>query len=272
MTSTSTEHRTQPSGDKDRGARGRGRRRVYDSRTWLALAPIPLLLAAPIAAADTAPRTWSDWYAMGGFIMHLLVAASVLVAALTAERAWRLRARRVLPRPLLRALADQTPGDPIAPRLLKAHPSSLARLLARDGARRERPQEERAAALERDFGLECARLREHLPALGAVAQLATMLGLLGTVLGMIEAFDLIAGSGTSDARVVAGGIFRALVTTAAGLGVAVVATAAQALTRRRAERLERRLGEWAVAWLRQDAEEARPEPASAAPLAAAKAS
>ena len=80
--------------------------------------------------------------------------------------------------------------------------------------------------------------RTSLPLLAALGNMATMLGLLGTVLGMIESFDLIAKTGTGDARVVAEGIFQALVTTAAGLMVGLVAIGAHSLLRRKAELLE----------------------------------
>jgi biopolymer transport protein ExbB len=82
---------------------------------------------------------------------------------------------------------------------------------------------------------EIHRLQRNLPLLSAVGNLATMIGLFGTVMGMIEAFDMITVSGTGDARVVAGGIFRALITTAAGLGVGITGLAAHALLSRLAD-------------------------------------
>ena len=64
------------------------------------------------------------------------------------------------------------------------------------------------------------------------------MGLLGTVLGMIESFELIAKTGTGDARVVAGGIFQALVTTAAGLMLGITAVLIHSYLRRKVEVLE----------------------------------
>jgi biopolymer transport protein ExbB len=83
--------------------------------------------------------------------------------------------------------------------------------------------------------LEVHRLQRNLPLLASVGNLATMIGLFGTVMGMIEAFDTIAASGSSDVSLVAGGIFRALVTTAGGLGVGITALGAHAFLSRRAD-------------------------------------
>ena len=90
---------------------------------------------------------------------------------------------------------------------------------------------------------EATVLRRNLPLLAAIGNMATMMGLLGTVLGMIQSFDLIATTGTGDARVVAGGIFQALVTTAAGLMVGLLAIGFHSFLRRKVEVLEIDLGE-----------------------------
>ena len=74
--------------------------------------------------------------------------------------------------------------------------------------------------------------------IAALGNIATMIGLLGTVLGMIQSFDLIAKTGTGDARVVAGGIFQALITTAGGLMVGISAIGAHSYLRRKVEVLE----------------------------------
>jgi biopolymer transport protein ExbB len=101
--------------------------------------------------------------------------------------------------------------------------------------------------------------------LAALANIATMMGLLGTVLGMIESFDLIAQTGTGDARVVAGGIFQALVTTAAGLMVGITAIAAHSFLRRKVEVLETDLDEISFRMLEElSLERQEPAPAKAA--------
>jgi biopolymer transport protein ExbB len=222
-----------------------------------ALACLPALAAAETEPTATA-RTLADWYALGGFIMHLLAGCSVLVCALTAERVWALRRAAVAPRPLLRALTKDLGDTERIAEACEARRSSLARVLAEARAHAGAPRREMADAIERASAVEGAVLREHLPLLGALAHIATMLGLLGTVLGMIAAFELISRTGTGDARVVAGGIFQALVTTAAGLGIGVFATSVHALLRRRLERLEIEVFEAAMRWIEGPTAEPRP--------------
>jgi len=87
-------------------------------------------------------------------------------------------------------------------------------------------------------------LRRHLQMIGVLAAIAPLLGLLGTVLGMVETFDVIAIFGTGNARAMAGGISVALVTTQTGLMVAIPGLLLSSALRRRARRLETRLDEF----------------------------
>ncbi len=86
------------------------------------------------------------------------------------------------------------------------------------------------------------RMERYLPLLSGIGNIATLLGLFGTVSGMITAFGRMKATGNSDPYVLAGGISRALVTTAAGLAVAIPAMLAQhffeALVDRHADRME----------------------------------
>ena len=188
--------------------------------------------AAGPEAAPRVDRSLADWYEMGGAAMHGLALCSVLVVALIGERLWALRAGATLPRALDERVRDVTLG---------ANPLDLKRdldvggsALARIAAQVLRP-EATLESVEACGDAEVHRLQRNLPLLSAVGNLATMIGLLGTVMGMIEAFDMITISGTGDARVVAGGIFRALVTTAGGLGVGIAGLAAHALLSRLAD-------------------------------------
>lgn len=81
-------------------------------------------------------------------------------------------------------------------------------------------------AIELAGGLEMARLERGLLALSSISNLAPLLGFLGTVTGMINSFDAIAKQGLNDPGLVAGGISEALITTAAGLIVAIPVSAA----------------------------------------------
>ncbi|MBW2280003.1 MAG: MotA/TolQ/ExbB proton channel family protein [Deltaproteobacteria bacterium] len=207
---------------------------------------------APEAAAPASPgtpeaseddpegRTLADWYAMGGWIMHGLVLCSILTLAMVFERLWALRRGAVIPRRFMRKLMEHWRNRDIPQVIAMCGESdvSIARVL-------------RAGLLHFDEGLtrvegaievagehEATLLRRNLSVLSALGNIATMMGLLGTVLGMIESFDLIAQTGTGDARVVAGGIFQALVTTAAGLIVGITAVGFHSYLRRKVEILE----------------------------------
>jgi biopolymer transport protein ExbB len=189
-------------------------------------------------------RTLFDWYAMGGWVMHCIAGCSVLVLAVALERAIALRPGAVVPRGLvrdLRELAVRGDAKAIAERCAgdRSPLAILARIAATEWLRGDPVRAEQA--VETAAGAEASRLSRNLPLLAALANLATLLGLLGTVLGMIDAFELIAAQGSSDVSVVAGGIFRALVTTAAGLSVGIPALAVHALIRRRVEGLIERI-------------------------------
>jgi biopolymer transport protein ExbB len=224
------------------------------------LLAVPLLLGLVARAADPPPgaaaqegvqvvasedlpegpdggRSLSDWYALGGWVMHLIVLCSIVSVALVAERMWSLRRGAVIPRKFLSQIRDHWHRReiPQVVTLCSASNTSIARVLRagllhfQEGLARVEDAIDSAGAYEATF------LRRNLALIASVANIATMLGLLGTVLGMIESFDLIAKTGTGDARVVAGGIFQALVTTAAGLSVGIFAISLHSWLRRKVE-------------------------------------
>ena len=171
----------------------------------------------------------------GGWLMVPIGLASVLALAICLERAWSLRRSRVAPAPLCAALAA-------APNLGEALPpghraSELAAILKAgvDAAARGREQMKEAmaiAAASVTHGLE-----RYLTTLGIVAAITPLLGLLGTVVGMIRVFRELVASGPGQAAALAGGIAEALVTTAAGLGVAIPALICHRYLLRRVDEL-----------------------------------
>lgn len=193
----------------------------------------PSFAEGPIAT-PLLGRTFLEWYAMGGTAMHVLLVCSTLVVGVGLERSWALRSAVTLPSTLAfeieRALEVGNRGA--LKELCAEGPSSLSRVAAASFE-----GEATVESVEAAGAFEAHRVHQNLPLLASLGNLATMIGLLGTVLGMIEAFDMIASVGSGDARVVAGGIFRALITTAAGLTVAVVAVGSHALFVRRATRI-----------------------------------
>ena len=171
----------------------------------------------------------------GGWLMVPIGLASVLALAICLERAWSLRRSRVAPAPLCAALAA-------APTLGQALPpghraSELAAILKAgvDAAARGREQMKEAmaiAAASVTHGLE-----RYLTTLGIVAAITPLLGLLGTVVGMIRVFRELVASAPGEAAALAGGIAEALVTTAAGLGVAIPALICHRYLLRRVDEL-----------------------------------
>jgi biopolymer transport protein ExbB len=218
-------------------------------------------------AADEGARTLGDWYALGGWVMHLIVACSIISLTLVLERAWSTRRSAVISRKFLKQIRDHWNRREL-PQVLEVcrqTESALARVLRVGLVHLDQGLAQMQDAIEAQTVHETTILRRNLPLLAALGNIATMLGLLGTVLGMIESFDLIAKTGTGDARVVAGGIFTALVTTAAGLMVGITTIAAHSFFRRRVDVLEIDLSEISLRLLEDLVEER----SSAAVLAAA---
>jgi biopolymer transport protein ExbB len=161
----------------------------------------------------------------GGWVMWPIVLCSVVAVAIVLERAWTLRAGRVIPEHLVaqvwHLLRSNDLGDE---RLAQVRDSSpLGRVLAAGLALRDAPREVMKERIE-DVGRHVAHeLDQHLNALGTIAAIAPLLGLLGTVSGLIGVFTTITREGMGNPAAMAGGISEALITTVAGLCVAIPA-------------------------------------------------
>ncbi|GIX36442.1 MAG: biopolymer transporter ExbB [Lysobacteraceae bacterium] len=161
----------------------------------------------------------------GGWVMVPILACAVLTLAIALERFWTLRRATVIPPELGDEVRDWAARGHLDPKHLEAlrQNSPLGELLASALEVRDRPREQIKDRVE-DVGRHIAHeLERFLNALGTIAGVAPLLGLLGTVFGMIRMFLGILGSGIGDASRLAGGIGEALVTTAAGLCVAIPA-------------------------------------------------
>lgn len=156
----------------------------------------------------------------GGWLMAPIALASVVALGICLERAWTLRRGRVLPAPLCAALAEARDLSRVPP---PSAGSELALVLAAglDAADRGRERMRDAMALAAASAVQA--LERYLTTLGIVAAITPLLGLLGTVVGMIRVFRELVASGPGQAAALAGGIAEALVTTAAGLAVAIPA-------------------------------------------------
>ena len=161
----------------------------------------------------------------GGWVMLPLVVLAVLAAAIILERFWTLRRREVLPPGLGEEVREWARGRALDPRHIDVlrRNSPLGEILAAGLDVRHRPRGIIKERIE-DVGRHVAhRLERFLNTLGTIAAVAPLLGLLGTVFGMIQMFLDILTSGVGDAGQLAGGIGQALISTAAGLCVAIPA-------------------------------------------------
>ncbi len=160
----------------------------------------------------------------GGWLMVPILLCSVIAMAIVLERLWSLRRSRVVPRGLLLKVWEQarggTPGTDLPLQQLRAR-SPLGRVLAAGLAAQDRSREVMKETIEETGRRVAHELERFLNTLGTIAMITPLLGLLGTVVGMIEVFTVITDIGVGSPRDLAGGISQALVTTAAGIGVAI---------------------------------------------------
>jgi biopolymer transport protein ExbB len=181
---------------------------------------------------------WEIIRAGGGFMWPIII-CSVAAVAIVLERLWALQSNRVIPRDLGQKVWNWIEADQLNDKLITAlqQNSPLGQLLAIGIANRDRP---RALMVERlqDGGRHVVHdLERFMNTLGTIAAVSPLLGLLGTVAGIIHAFNAITANGIGDPRVLSGGIGEALITTAAGLSVAIPSLIAYRFLRGKVERL-----------------------------------
>jgi len=161
----------------------------------------------------------------GGWLMVPIIACSVIAAAIMLERLWTLQAKRVIPRDLTAKVWHWVKNDQLNPKHIQTihHGSALGEILAAGLSNRDRNRDLIKESIE-DTGRHVVHdLERYLNSLGTIAAISPLLGLLGTVIGMVTVFSAIMTHGVGNPAVLAGGISQALITTAAGLSVAIPA-------------------------------------------------
>ncbi len=204
-----------------------------------------LLLGAEQAFAAPSFADWGfttkvwELLKKGGYTMIPLGLCSVVVLMVTLERLISLRRKKVLPDALVRASEKywRSGNFERATQTCKQFDSPLAHVLQAGLARRHLGIGEMERSMVGTGQHESTVLSRNLRGLGVIANLAPMLGLFGTVVGMIRAFDVISRAGTGNPNLVAEGISEALLTTAAGLLIGIPALAAYHFFRSRSSRL-----------------------------------
>ena len=159
----------------------------------------------------------------GGLLMLPIIICSVIAMAIIGERFWSLQKKKILPPdlvPQIWSLSKDKKLDDTTIRRLKTN-SPLGAILSA-GLMNSRHGREIMKESIVEAGRQAAHeLERFLNSLGTIASVTPLLGLLGTVLGMIKVFAAIMSQGVGDPGVLAGGISEALITTAAGLTVAI---------------------------------------------------
>lgn len=189
-------------------------------------APMATDSIAAVATQKTAELSVWDLCLEGGFIMILLLILSIVCIYILIERAIVIRDASREDSTFMKRIKDYIHEGEIesAMNLCKKNNSPYSRLIAKGISRIGRPMNDVLVAIENTGNLEIATLGKGLPWLATTAAGAPMLGFLGTVMGMVDAFYNLASAGSSaNIDVLAGGIYEALVTTVAGLIVGIIA-------------------------------------------------
>lgn len=159
----------------------------------------------------------------GGPLMIALLICSVLAFAIIIERIVALRRSRVLRIDILMEveIALKKKDLVAAMELAKSSPSCMTRIAEVAIINSDKSREDLKSSIEEAGRMEVPRLEKFMTILQTITVISPLLGLLGTVTGMINVFQTIVSKGTGNANVLAGGISEALLTTAAGLSIAI---------------------------------------------------
>jgi biopolymer transport protein ExbB len=154
-----------------------------------------------------------------------ILLCSIIAAAISVERLWTLQRSRMTPKNLLAQVWGSLKNDELdSNRLRELRGSSpLGQILSAGISNARRGREVMKEAMEEGAGQVSHDMERYLTSLGIIASVSPLLGLLGTVVGMINVFTALMLEGAGNANVLAGGISQALITTAAGLSVAIPA-------------------------------------------------
>jgi len=178
---------------------------------------------------QTPRKSLLEWYWAGGFFMHPIALCSFLAVAIIIERFVSLRAGRIVPRNFIPGLKsrmrDLRHDAPAGLEYCRQHDSPIARAVAAGIRKSARGPEAVEKAIEDAGAEETGRLRTNMRFLYSLANISTLLGLIGTIQGMIMAFQIAEVTGTGKFGPLAEGIYTALITTFAGLLVAIPVTA-----------------------------------------------
>jgi biopolymer transport protein ExbB len=195
---------------------------------------------APAAAAESETPGFLELIAAGGWVGYTILLLSVVAVSLAIEQLLTIRRKMLLPPGLAEKVRDLLRAGQVAQadQACKLQPSVLGRVLQAGISELDGGWPVVEKAMEDAVAEQSARLYRKAEYISVIGNIAPMLGLLGTVMGMIEAFSMVASSqGAARAADLARGIYLALVTTVEGLIVAIPALGAFAIFRNRIDGL-----------------------------------
>ena len=159
----------------------------------------------------------------GGWLMIPILLCSVISLAIISERLWTLRKKKVIPAKLVKGIWNLLNNDALTQKHINEieNGSPLGRVLASGLINRHLSRDLIRESIEESGRFVVHEMERFLNTLGTISTITPLLGLLGTVIGMIKVFTAITTIGVGDPAQLAGGISEALITTAAGLTVAI---------------------------------------------------
>ena len=173
----------------------------------------------------------------GGWLMLPLILCSIGAFAIIAERFWSLRHEKILPKHLVATVWTQVKNNKLVRHDIEelGKQSALGKVLTAGIINRDSDRNRIKESIEEQGREVVHELEQFLDTLGTIAAISPLLGLLGTVIGMIKVFSQITLHGVGNPGVLADGISQALITTAAGLSIAIISLIFYRYFRRRVD-------------------------------------
>ena len=159
----------------------------------------------------------------GGWLMVPIILCSIVALAIVGERLFALQRKKIIPKNLVAQIWHWHNAGQLGEEQITAVRASspLGRILSAGLANLNNSREVMKESIEEMGRAEVHELERYLNSLGTIAAITPLLGLLGTVIGMIKVFSVITTQGVGNPTILSGGISEALITTAAGLSVAI---------------------------------------------------
>ena len=197
------------------------------SLTFLQIDPEAALQAAEVVQQqEELSFALISMAAKGGWLMIVLLLLSIAAIYIFGKKLWSINQAAKIDRNFIKDINDYILDGKVrsAKALCQRSTSPIARMVEKGIARLDKPLPDIQAAVENVGNLEVARLEKGLPILAAIAGGAPMIGFLGTVMGMVQAFFNMAKAGNNvDISLLSGGIYTAMITTVGGLIVGILA-------------------------------------------------